>query len=89
MSHSQNTANDETHFFESIASAIIEAGEILLIGHGNGKANAPQAFTEYLNKKHRNLAGKVAGAVDSDLSALSDAQVLAVARQWFDTHDRP
>ena len=89
MNHGQNTANDESQFFERIAGALSGAGEILLIGHGNGKANTPQALHDYLNRKHHDLSTKVAGSVDGDLSALSEAQILAMARHWFDAHDRP
>ena len=89
LGEGQMNVTDEAHFFESIVSSISDAGEILLIGHGNGKANAPTAFRHYLEKKHHGLAAKVAAVVDSDLSALTDAQVLAVARHWFDTHERP
>lgn len=85
--HSRD-ANEET-FFEAIAQSIAAAGEILVFGHGHGNASAMDGLVGHLRDKHPHLARRVAGTIKVDLSSLSEPEILAAARQWFDSHDRP
>jgi UDP-N-acetyl-D-mannosaminuronic acid transferase (WecB/TagA/CpsF family) len=71
-------------YFEEIAQSLSVAGEILLIGHGKGKANSMVALVQFLERKHPGVALKVVGALDSNLDALSEPEILALAREWFD-----
>jgi pimeloyl-ACP methyl ester carboxylesterase len=89
LGNGQSNPTDESTYFDEVAHLLEDAGEILLIGHGHGKSNVPQAFTTFLSRRHNGLASRISGVLDSDLSALTDAQVLALARHWFDTHERP
>ena len=75
-------------YYESITRALVGIDEILMIGHGHGKANHMVRFTQYLERKHPEVARSVVGAVDSDLEALTEAQILAAARAWFRTYHR-
>jgi hypothetical protein len=72
------------NFFESIAKVISPAAEILLIGHGTGKASAMLHFVQFLERKHPLIAKKVVDALDENLVALTEPEILALTRQWFD-----
>ena len=73
-------------YYESIAAAIPPDAELLLIGHGNGKASAAVKFREYLKKKHHRLEEQIVDELDENLIALTDNQVLALSREWFNRH---
>lgn len=79
-----DTDHDNLRFYESIAQALVDANEILIIGHGTGKADHIVRFTQFLGRKHPATAAKVVGAMDSDLNAITEAQILSAAREWFD-----
>lgn len=81
----QRNGNDPK-FFESVALSIKHAENILLIGHGTGKANAMLGLIQFLERKHSNLAKKIISALDSDLNAMTEAQILRLAREWHDSH---
>jgi len=75
-------------YFEEIIEAIKSASEILIIGHGNGKASEMLHFIQYLERKHATLAKKVVDAIDTKLEAMTEHQILAMARNWFEAHPR-
>lgn len=80
----QATNHDHTAFYDSIASAVESAREIVVVGHGKGKANEMLRLTQYWERKRPEIAHKVIGAIDSDLEALTENQVLALIREWFE-----
>ena len=80
--HGQDPA--DKGFFDELAAHLLPASEILLIGHGSGKANAMLRFTQYMERHNPAVAKKVIGAVDADLNALTEDQILSKARDWFD-----
>jgi hypothetical protein len=84
--HGHETDHDNVAFFESISESVKPAAEIVLVGHGKGKANEMLLLVQYLERKHPAIAEKVVGAIDSDLESLSDNQVLALVREWFDEY---
>ena len=71
-------------YFESISEALKSAGEILLITHGQGKGSAVPALTDYFEKKHPHIAQKVADVLDVDITRMTEPQLLALAREWWD-----
>lgn len=71
-------------YFEGIAQVISPASEILLIGHGTGKASAMVHFVQFLERKHPLIAKKVVDALDENIAALTEPEILALSRQWFD-----
>ncbi len=73
-------------YFENISQAINGAGQILLIGHGHGKASEMMHLVQYLERKHPLIAEKVVDAIDTNLDAISEPEILALARRWFDEH---
>ncbi len=84
--HVHGTTHDTQDFFESVTSALDDASEVILVGHGHGKANEMVTLMQYWGRKHPDVARKVVGAVDSDLESLSDNQVLALVREWYRDH---
>ncbi|MDP4589434.1 MAG: hypothetical protein NWS06_03410 [Candidatus Nanopelagicales bacterium] len=80
--HESEQANKT--YFEEISKSLESAGEILLVGHGHGKSNAVLKFIQHLERYHANVAQKVVGSLDINLPALTDGELLAAARAWFD-----
>ncbi|MEI8067156.1 MAG: hypothetical protein WCH42_07505 [Actinomycetes bacterium] len=78
--------HEEGIYLEEISQAIASAGEILLIGHGKGKGSEMLHLVSYLERKHPLIAAKVAGKLTSDLENMSEPEILALARRWFDQH---
>ena len=82
----RNSENLNPEYFESISEAISGAEEILLIGHGKGKANSMLNLIQYLERKHSDLARRVVDSLDTDLENLSEGEILALAREWKARH---
>lgn len=76
--------HDHLAFYESISAAVAGAHEIVVVGHGKGKANEMLQLTQFWERRHPEIAHKVIGAVDSDLERLTENQVLALVREWFE-----
>ena len=72
-------------YLESISEALKSAGEVLLITHGKGKGSAVPALTDYLKTKHPLLAEKVSDVLDVDITRMTEPQLLALGREWWDT----
>jgi hypothetical protein len=73
-------------YFEEIVRAISAASEILIIGHGNGKARGMVHFMMYLERKHPELAKKVVDTLDTNIFGMTQPEILAMARDWFKAH---
>jgi hypothetical protein len=56
----------------------------LVIGHGKGKANHMVKMVQHWERKFPATAKLVVGAIDSDLPRLTEPEILASARAWFD-----
>lgn len=81
--HGRGDGPGVPQYFEEIVAAISGAEEILLIGHGHGKASAMLHFIQYLERKHALLAEKIVDAIDTNLIAMTEPIILAMAREWF------
>jgi hypothetical protein len=75
-------------YYRQIIESIFTASEILIIGHGHGKASSMLHFIQYLERKEPVLAAKVVDAIDTNLIAMSEPEILAMAREWFQAHPR-
>ena len=84
--HGHDTDHDSAVFYDAVARAIAAAGEIVLIGHGKGKADTMLRFTQFLERKHPDVAMKVVGAIDADVEALTPNQILSLIREWFERY---
>lgn len=76
---------DETYpadiaFFQSIAKALGPLGDVVLISHGKGQSNEAQHFITYLGHHDLPLRGRIMADLTADLSHITVAQCLDLAR---------
>jgi hypothetical protein len=75
--------NGNPEYWREITDALRPAEEILLLGHGNGKANASHQWVAYVEEHDRDVAAKVVADVRADIDDLTPGDVLARARHYF------
>jgi hypothetical protein len=76
------TPSDE--YWKSIAIVLERANAVVLLGHGNGKANASHQFIAYVEKHYSDLGSKILGDLRLDIDDLTDPQVLRIGQTFFD-----
>ena len=81
--HHNETDVFDREYFEEISRLLSPAKEILLVGHGKGKANEMLKLVQYLERYHADTARKIVGAVDTNLESLTDAEILDFSKDWF------
>jgi hypothetical protein len=54
--------------------------------HGHGKASAMVHFVQYLKRKNPDVAKKVVDTIETNLIAMTEPEILATAREWFEGH---
>jgi hypothetical protein len=74
-------APEDGTFYERIARALAAAEQIVLVGHGTGKSNAAQHLSEYLRSRHYATYQHVVRETAADISHVTEAQLLAIARE--------
>ena len=84
--HGRGDGPGVPRYYEEIVNAVGGASEILLIGHGHGKASAMLHFIQYLKRKHTDLAEIVVDAIETNLIEMTEPEILALAREWFHAH---
>jgi hypothetical protein len=72
---------EETALYEQIAEDLKPANEIVLIGHGTGKSSALNFLLEYLKTHHSTIFPQVIAAEVADLSASTEPEIEAIAKQ--------
>lgn len=77
--HQHSSEVNEAPYFANILRAIDGASHIVLMGHGTGNANTASRLVEYANTHHSTLNRRIVTADPVDFSALSNAQLLALA----------
>lgn len=77
--------DDNDEYWKALAEHLGHADAILLLGHGNGKANASHHFVAYAEKHYSDVAAKLVAEVRCDIDDLTDAQVLRLAQIYFGT----
>jgi len=75
---------DDVEIFDLVAQNVAGAQEILVIGHGKGKANHMVQMIQHWQHKCPNIAKLIVGKIDRDLPSLTEPEILASARDWFD-----
>jgi stalled ribosome rescue protein Dom34 len=78
----QGRESDQAAFFTAVWQALDGTREVLLAGPGSGR----QAFSKWVDQHHGREAGRLVGSVAADHP--SDAQLVALARQYFRRHDQ-
>jgi hypothetical protein len=71
-------------FYEAVAKTLQDAGKILLFGSGTGASSAMEQLHTALRRDHPALADRVVGSVVVDEQHLSEDQLLARARQFYE-----
>jgi hypothetical protein len=72
---------EEASFYEEVAAALATGDEIVLVGHGTGKSSAVNILRDYLKDRHIDLLRRVKAAEVSDISALTEPEIEAIARR--------
>jgi len=80
---------DSPEYWRAITEALVPAGAILVLGHGEGKANASHHWVAYVEKHRKDVAAKIVADVRLDIDDLDDAQILRLAQAYFDAPIRP
>lgn len=81
-----DSSSGDKAYYEAISAALSRASEILLIGHGTGKGNSMLTFVQHLERHHQDVAKKIVGAVDENIVAMTEPEILASARAWIKAH---
>jgi hypothetical protein len=84
--HLHHRRIDDPVFYDKVIEGIPLTGDILLIGHGRGKANAMLSFVQHAERSRPDVAARVVGAIDNDLTSMTEGQILAAARFWLSHH---
>lgn len=77
------TSQYDDKYFEELARYLAPSTEILLIGHGKGKGNSMLQFVQYVEDHHPDIAQKFVGMLEENIQALTEQQILEIARRWF------
>lgn len=75
---------DDPEYWRAIADAVESASGILLLGHGQGKANASHRFIGYVEEHRRDVADRIVADVRVDVDDLTDRQILRLAQRYFE-----
>lgn len=82
--HMHHRDSGTAEYFEAIVHAVSGAGRLLLVGHGKGKGSEMERFRSYLDLKYPRLAENVVGAIRVNLQAMTETEVLSMARDWYE-----
>ena len=75
-------------FYEAVAKTLQDAEKILLFGSGTGASSAMVQLNTALRRDHPALAERVVGSVVVDEQHMSEDQLLARARQFYEDAER-
>ncbi|MFA6289206.1 MAG: hypothetical protein WC661_17625 [Opitutaceae bacterium] len=77
-------------YFEPVAGTLNGAGKILVFGTGKGTSNEMDQFVVWLKHHRPAVAGRIVGTEVVDEHHLTDAQLLAKAREFYASpaHDK-
>ena len=74
---------DPNSFFAPIAVALKDVDQILLMGPGKGSASEMEQLAGWLAHHHPELSRRIVGSIVVDEHHLTEAQMLAKARDFF------
>jgi len=70
-------------FFESVATALKDTGKILVFGTATGTSSEMDQFVIWLKKNHPEQAQRIIGTLAVDEHHLTEPQLLAKAREFY------
>jgi hypothetical protein len=68
-------------FYDRIAQRLKGSSSILLIGDAIGKSSAARYLLSYLKQKHKDIADRIVGTEDADLSGITLGEIEQIARR--------
>lgn len=71
-------------FYEAIAETLKLATDILLFGSGTGASSAMEQLLADLERHHPDIASRVVGSIALNVQHLSEDQLLARAREFYE-----
>ena len=71
-------------YFGALAAALDDAGEIVVVGHGSGKADFAASFVDHARENHPAVFSRISGTLHEDVSRLTPGQIIARVREWKD-----
>jgi hypothetical protein len=74
---------DSPEYWREVNEALSQAGAILLLGHGKGRANASHHWVAYVERHRKDLAARVVADVRVDIDHLDGEQILRLAQYYF------
>lgn len=85
--HGHASEAAEVPYFAELASVLAVGSNVVLVGHGTGKANAMNRFVEYLALHHAQLHQRIAATGNANIAAMSGSQIIQDARvKWRRAH---
>lgn len=81
--HMHHLDPDDPKYFDAVAEQVADAQRILVVGHAHGRSNMAKGFIEHVKHNHHLVAERVIGEIAADLSALTDPELLKLARLWY------
>ena len=95
--HARNSMNlskgkekpEPASYFEPVANALHKFGDILIFGTGTGMSNEMDQFVAWTKTDHPELAKRIIGTKVVDEHHLTEAQLLAKAREFYAAPRRP
>jgi len=75
---------EEDSYYEEIATDLVHAEAIILVGHGTGKSSAVGFLTEYLKAHHSEEFQRIVATETADLSALTEPQLEEIAKRHIE-----
>lgn len=76
-----NHVPEENSYYEQIATDLLHAEAIILIGHAKGKSSAVNFLSEYLKTHHPDVSKRIIATETADLSALTEPEIEAIAKK--------
>ncbi len=79
--HGHASEISEVPYFNELAAVMSVASNVVLVGHGVGKANAVNRFLEHLEVHREALRNRIAATGQANIAALSGAEIVREARR--------
>jgi hypothetical protein len=68
-------------FYDRIAERLKGSPSIVLVGDATGKSSAMRYFLAYLKEKHKEIAARIVGTEEADLSSITLGEIEKIARR--------
>ncbi len=87
--HGHSRDGNSDVYFGEVATTLKGAAEILILGNATGTSNAMANFVSFLDRGEPELAHKVVAALEVNLPAMTEGEILAYGRHWYSQHVHP